>query len=56
VIVLLALPVAVVVAVVMSRRRGRRLRKLASPLAGYDTGTRSAWRTPGRFFKPHKGF
>lgn len=39
----------------LSRRRRKRL-GLLTPLAGLDTGVRSPWRTPGRFFKPHKGF
>lgn len=37
-------------------RRRRRTKSLAAPLAGIDTGVRSPYRTPGRFFKPHKGF
>jgi len=54
---LVCLLVAVVVAV-MTRHRKIKLRKalVRAPLAGYDTGVRSPWRTPGRFHKPHRGF
>ncbi len=40
------------------RRRRRRAARLSdAPLAGYDTGVRSPWGTPGpRMFRPHKGF
>lgn len=42
----------------LMRHRKVKLRKamVFAPLAGYDTGVRSPWRTPGRFFKPHRGF
>ncbi len=53
VMLLVVLLASVVVAVV--RRRGRRMRRLSSPLAGLDTGCRFS-RTPGRYFKPHRGF
>jgi hypothetical protein len=47
----------VVLAFLMRRRKIGKLRAMTrSPLAGYDTGVRSPWRTPGRFFKPHRGF
>jgi hypothetical protein len=53
--------VLLIVAVVLAvgtRHRKIKLRKqlVRGPLAGYDTGVRSPWRTPGRFFKPHRGF
>lgn len=43
---------------VFLRRRKLKVRKalVRAPLAGYDTGVRSPWRTPGRFFRPHRGF
>jgi hypothetical protein len=51
------LPIAVLLAFLMRKRKLRRKRKLVvAPLAGYDTGVRSPWRVPVRFFKPHRGF
>jgi hypothetical protein len=48
---------AVVLAFLLRKVKLRKKRKLAaSPLPGYDTGVRSPWRTPVRFFKPHRGF
>lgn len=49
--------VGVLLAVLLRHRRLKGLRALTrTPLAGYDTGVRSPWRTPGRFFRPHRGF
>lgn len=47
-----------VVLAVLARHRKRVKTKnmVFGPLAGYDTGVRSPWRTPGRFVKPHRGF
>ena len=51
------LVVGVTLAVLSRHRRIRLRRKLTrAPLAGYDTGLRSPWRTPGRWFRPHRGF
>ena len=51
------LVVAVVLAIATRKMKRRKRKKLTlAPLAGYDTGVRSPWRTPARFFKPHKGF
>ncbi len=43
---------------ILTRHRKLRARRLLTrtPLAGYDTGFRSAWRTPGRWLRPHRGF
>lgn len=47
----------VLLAVLARYRRRVKVKNLVfAPLAGYDTGVRSPWRTPGRFFKPHRGF
>jgi hypothetical protein len=48
----------VVLAVLLRHRKLRLRRKVATaPLAGYDTGVRSAWRVPGRRWnRPHRGF
>jgi hypothetical protein len=47
-----------IVLAVVTRHRKLKLRRelVRTPLAGYDTGVRSPWRTPGRFGKPHRGF
>lgn len=48
---------AVVLAFVTRRRRHLVKRKLTrGPLAGYDTGVRSAFRTPGKFIRQNRGF
>lgn len=53
----LMLPFGVLLAVLLRGRKIKRAKDLVrSPLAGYDTGVRSPWRTPGRFGKPHRGF
>ncbi len=56
-LMLLCLVPAVLLAWFTRHRKHLGLRKLTrGPLAGYDTGVRSAWRTPGRFIRPHRGF
>lgn len=56
-LIISCLVVGVTLAALVQRRARRKGRvQLAAPLAGYDTGVRSPWRTPQRFFKPHKGF
>lgn len=53
----MCLGIAVTAAVVTRHRKLKARRAMTrTPLAGYDTGVRSPWRTPGRFFKPHRGF
>jgi hypothetical protein len=43
------------VANLLRMRARRRKRRLLAPALVYDTGVRSAWRTPGRR-RPHRGF
>lgn len=44
------------VVLVKLRQRGKRKAALLTPLAGLDTGCRFGRRTPGRFFKPTRGY
>jgi hypothetical protein len=49
-------PVVLLVLVFLVKR-GRRARNAVlriTPLGGYDTGVRSAYRTPGRWFRPSR--
>lgn len=51
--------VAVTVAVLLRHRKLKTMRKQTqAPLAGFDTGVRSPWRTPGRrrWTTPHRTF
>jgi len=52
------LAVVGVLIAVLTRGRKLKLRRqlVRTPLAGYDTGVRSPWRTPGRRGRPHRGF
>lgn len=53
----ICLVMGVLLAVVVRHRRRLKVKNMVfQPLAGYDTGVRSPWRTPGRFIKPHRGF